>query len=37
MGWGIVGNQNIAAYAYGTSMASSATIYGAGFYAKLLK
>lgn len=33
MGWGIVGNQNIAAYAYGTSMASSATIWGAGFYA----
>lgn len=33
LGWGIVGNQNAGAYAYGTSMASSATIWGAGFYA----
>ena len=33
LGWGIVGNQNAGAYAYGTTMASSATIWGAGFYA----
>lgn len=33
LGWGIVGNQNAGAYAYGTSMASSATVWGAGFYA----
>ncbi len=33
LGWGIVGNQNAGAYAYGTSMVSSATIWGTGFYA----
>lgn len=33
LGWGIVGNQNAGSYAYGTSMNSSATIWGAGFYA----
>ena len=31
-GWGLVGNQNAGAYAYGAKMASVATAYGTGFY-----
>ena len=31
-GWGLVGNQNAGAYAYGATMASVATAYGTGFY-----
>ena len=31
-GWGIVGNQNAPEYAYGMTMASSATVWGPGFY-----
>ncbi|MCC8188594.1 MAG: TonB-dependent receptor [Bacteroides sp.] len=33
LGWGIVGNQNAGSYAYGITMASSASIWGQGFYA----
>ena len=33
LGWGIVGNQNAGGYAYGTTMASIATVWGTGFYA----
>lgn len=32
LGWGLVGNQNAGAYAYGATMASVATAYGTGFY-----
>jgi len=32
LGWGLVGNQWIGSYAYGTSMSATATIYGTGFY-----
>lgn len=32
VGWGLVGNQWIGNYAYGTSMSATATIYGTGFY-----
>ena len=32
LGWGLVGNQNAGAYAYGVKMASVATAYGTGFY-----
>ena len=31
-GWGLVGNQNAGAYAYGATMSSVATAYGSGFY-----
>lgn len=33
-GWGLVGNQNAGAYAYGATMASVATAYGTGFFPK---
>ena len=32
LGWGLVGNQNAGAYAYGAPMANVATAYGTGFY-----
>ena len=32
LGWGLVGNQNAGAYAYGATMANVATAYGTGFY-----
>lgn len=32
-GWGLVGNQSAAAYAYGVTMSSAASIWGTGFYA----
>ena len=32
LGWGLVGNQNAGAYAYGATMASVATAFGTGFY-----
>jgi len=31
-GWGIVGNQNAGNYAYGSTMATTATNWGSGFY-----
>ena len=31
-GWGLVGNQNAGAYAYGATMANVPTAYGTGFY-----
>ena len=32
LGWGLVGNQNAANYAYGIAMSSIATAWGTGFY-----
>lgn len=32
LGWGIVGNQNAATYAYGTIMKNSSTAWGTGYY-----
>ena len=32
LGWGLVGNQNAGAYAYGATLANVATAYGTGFY-----
>ena len=33
VGWGLVGNQSAANYAYGVTMATAASIWGTGFYA----
>lgn len=32
LGWGLVGNQNAGNYAYGATMATVSTIWGAGYY-----
>ncbi len=32
LGWGLVGNQSSASYAYGAKMANSATAWGTGYY-----
>jgi len=32
LGWGVVGNQNAGSYAYGSTMKTSNTIWGKGFY-----
>lgn len=32
LGWGIVGNQNAATYAYGTTMKNTTTAWGTGYY-----
>lgn len=32
LGWGIVGNQNVGTYAYGTTMRNTVTAWGTGYY-----
>ena len=32
LGWGLVGNQSVGSYAYGSTMANTATAWGAGYY-----
>lgn len=32
LGWGLVGNQSVGSYAYGSTMANTATAWGPGYY-----